>query len=174
MNKKNIIKLIFAAYIITIFIVTQLPIHKPLHIDYVNLIREILRLRAFEHIMYNLMPFGNIDLLIQALQYSGNFVQTLIIIIDYFKGFICNTILFVPLGFLLPAIKSKYQHLSKLLIFSLALSIIIELLQLVQQLLGLTSWRVVDIEDVIANVIGATLGFLVYSAYQKREARHIV
>jgi glycopeptide antibiotics resistance protein len=39
-----------------------------------------------------------------------------------------------------------------------------------QQLLSLTSWRVVDIEDVIAQVIGATFGFWVYSSYQKRKA----
>ncbi|MGI6428507.1 MAG: hypothetical protein ACOXZ6_02130 [Syntrophomonadaceae bacterium] len=49
----------------------------------------------------------------------------------------------------------------------MVLSITIELLQLGQQLLSLTSWRVVDIEDVIAQVIGATFGFWVYSSYQK-------
>lgn len=171
MNKKNTIKLIFAIYIIFIFIVTQLPIRKPFPIDYINLIKAILSLRVFENVMYNLVPFGNIDVLIETLHYSRNFSHTLTITIDYFKGFIYNIILFIPLGVLLPALKSKYQQLSIVLMFSLVLSVGIELLQLVQQLFSLTSWRVVDIEDVIANVIGATLGFLVYSAYQQKVYR---
>lgn len=68
-----------------------------------------------------------------------------------------NVLLFVPLGFLLPLVWRRLR-LGKALQIAIAVSLSIELLQWLSSSLG--SYRAVDINDVILNVVGACLGLV--------------
>ncbi|MGM0854053.1 MAG: VanZ family protein [Bacillota bacterium] len=65
-------------------------------------------------------------------------------------------ILFMPLGFLLPKVFSNLNTLKNVLYFSLVLSMCIEVFQF------LTKLGVLDVDDVILNLVGATLGYLIF------------
>ncbi|MDO4541087.1 MAG: VanZ family protein [Syntrophomonadaceae bacterium] len=167
-RKKHYLKFIFITYMITIFSFTLLPVSYPFPVD-PKLVEEILSLRIFKHdIMYNLIPFSDLNMLIENLKCASVFSQFIMLIINFFKGFILNIVMFIPLGILLPAIKNNYQQIYKVLVFSLMLSLGIELLQLVEQVFGMTYWRVIDVEDILANVIGALLGFCLFVRIKRR------
>lgn len=72
------------------------------------------------------------------------------------KNTILNIILFVPLGIMLPFLWKKYHSLKNTAIFSFLLSLSIELLQIL-------TYRATDINDLIANTLGAILGYFIFS-----------
>lgn len=75
---------------------------------------------------------------------------------DWFtKNLAVNIIMFMPCGFLAPLFFKKHK-LWHILMFGIALSIIVEILQ---ALLGVGT---VDIDDVILNTCGLLLGFGIY------------
>ena len=74
-----------------------------------------------------------------------------------FKNTILNIILFVPLGIMLPFLWKKYNTLRETLIFAFSMSLVIELMQIL-------TCRATDINDLIANIIGAVLGYFVFRA----------
>ncbi|MBR1414140.1 MAG: VanZ family protein [Bacilli bacterium] len=72
----------------------------------------------------------------------------------FYTNVIGNILIFVPLGFFI----SKYikpQKITPIFIVSLVISVTVELVQL-------NIGRSFDIDDIILNIIGAILGFLVY------------
>lgn len=79
-----------------------------------------------------------------------------------------NVALFFPLGILLPLVWPRLRFWRGVEI-ALALSVSIELLQLVSRALG--SYRTADVNDVILNVIGAGLGLGLGLLLQHRSAR---
>lgn len=87
-----------------------------------------------------------------------DFVFNLIPLIDIFNSpvvyiinTILNVILFMPLGFLLPTIWKEYRSIKKTVFMGLAISVIIELLQIF-------TFRVTDIDDLITNTLGTFWG----------------
>ena len=72
-----------------------------------------------------------------------------------FKNTILNIILFIPLGIMLPFLWNKYDTLRETLFFGFLMSLAIELLQIL-------TYRATDINDLIANTIGAVLGYFVF------------
>jgi glycopeptide antibiotics resistance protein len=72
-----------------------------------------------------------------------------------------NVVMFVPLGFLLPLLGARHRRLAITAAVGLAVSVGIELVQLL--LLTLGSRRSVDVDDVILNVAGACLGYLAWA-----------
>lgn len=72
-----------------------------------------------------------------------------------------NILLLLPLGFLAPILWEKFRRFSRIVILGLVVSCSIEILQLVENLIG---WfgRISDIDDVIFNVIGAMIGYTLY------------
>jgi glycopeptide antibiotics resistance protein len=72
-----------------------------------------------------------------------------------------NVALFVPLGFLLPLLSTRYRRFALTAAVGLSVSVSIELLQLAM-LLMLMSRRSVDVDDVILNVTGACLGYAIW------------
>lgn len=74
----------------------------------------------------------------------------------FLKNFFLNILLFVPWGFFLPLLwKEQTATLQKSLCYGLCFSCFIELMQLF-------SFRMTDIDDLIANTLGAMVGFLFY------------
>ena len=71
------------------------------------------------------------------------------------KNTVLNVSLFVPLGVLLPLLWKRYNTLKNTALFGIALSLSIELLQIL-------TYRATDINDIIANTLGTVLGYLIF------------
>lgn len=69
--------------------------------------------------------------------------------------YIENTMLFVPLGFLLPFFGNKYNRFSNTVVFGAIFSLTIELLQLF-------NIRVTDIDDFFMNTLGTAFGYILF------------
>lgn len=96
--------------------------------------------------------------------------RTVVGIIRDFPGLVIqqllgNVVMFVPLGFLLPLLGARYRRFAMTAAVGLAASLGIELVQLAL-LLTLKARRSVDVDDVILNVTGACLGYLVWRVAQ--------
>ena len=72
--------------------------------------------------------------------------------LDYIKNTILNIILFVPIGFLVPAIWKNYRSIKTMFFMGLALSVSIEILQIF-------TFRLTDIDDLITNTAGTIIGY---------------
>ncbi len=64
--------------------------------------------------------------------------------------------MFIPLGILLPLTSLKIKYLKQVIIVSATISLIIEVIQY------LTKFGVFDIDKLLLNILGSTLGFYVY------------
>lgn len=72
------------------------------------------------------------------------------------KNVLGNIIAFTPLGFLLPIVFNKINNIKIIILSSFFVSIIFELIQL------LTGMGDFDVDDIILNVLGAIVGYMVY------------
>lgn len=80
-----------------------------------------------------------------------------------------NILLFVPMGLLLPAVSLRRPSALPILGASLAGSMTVEAIQYLQQSIGMR--RSVDVDDVILNVVGALIGWLVIFSIEKQPER---
>jgi len=85
-------------------------------------------------------------------------------------GFVLNVVMFVPLGLLLPALWPRTGTAGRIFWCGLAASTAIESAQLLLWL-TLGNFRMVDVNDLIANTGGALLGLLALRQLQ-RERRY--
>lgn len=76
---------------------------------------------------------------------------------DFTRQIILNVIMTIPFGFLLPLTKIPKMNLLKIILFTFLLSLGIELLQPL-----LSGLRSSDITDLITNVTGGIIGYLLY------------
>ncbi len=72
------------------------------------------------------------------------------------KQILGNFVMLLPLGIYLPLLYKKLSAFIPFLLASLMIAILIEVLQLA------TSFRSVDIDDVLLNTTGAVIGFILY------------
>lgn len=83
--------------------------------------------------------------------------------VDIIKGSIdtiLNVLLFLPLGFFIPLLYKKYNHISRIALTGFLLSLSIELVQMFG--MGTT-----DINDLITNTVGTCLGYFLYKVLSK-------
>lgn len=78
-----------------------------------------------------------------------------------------NVLLFLPLGFFLPILWEKFRSPLETVIFGFCVSLFVELSQLF-------TFRVSDINDLIANTAGAVIGYLIATAATKKFTRFAV
>ncbi|HCM90232.1 MULTISPECIES: VanZ family protein [Vagococcus] len=101
----------------------------------------------------------------RVLNVQGNIFDPNISFIPFGTGILhsdyLNILMFVPLGFLLPLMWSKYHSFKETLKYAFFLSLFIELSQL------FTRFRATDINDLITNTFGAVIGWLFYLAVSK-------
>lgn len=71
-----------------------------------------------------------------------------------------NMVIFMPFGFLLPAMRRRMRRFWKVTLLSFEMSLAVELLQLV------TKVGSCDVDDMLLNTIGGMLGYAVYAALQ--------
>lgn len=86
---------------------------------------------------------------------SFDFTLNLIPMTDLLNSpeqYLFNTLMFLPVGFLLPFLWDEYQDLKKVLGFGCFLTIFIEITQAF-------TFRTTDIDDLITNLLGAWIGF---------------
>jgi len=72
------------------------------------------------------------------------------------KQILGNLVMLLPLGIYLPLLYKKISRFVPVLLVSLLVAVFIEVLQLA------TSFRSVDIDDVLLNTSGACIGYLIY------------
>lgn len=108
----------------------------------------------FEQIKQNisLVPFATIRIFIRNLAESENTDVIRHAIINL-AG---NVIMFVPLGFFIPAVSEKFRAFWRTLAVSFLCIVTVEILQLFL-LLGSC-----DTDDLILNIIGVTVGYLIF------------
>ncbi|MCI5499133.1 MAG: VanZ family protein [Clostridiales bacterium] len=82
--------------------------------------------------------------------------------LSYLKNMLLNTLLFLPLGFLLPVLWEGARSFKRVFLFGVCLSLGIELLQLL-------NFRLTDVDDLIANTAGALLGYLLFHVLNRNE-----
>lgn len=143
-NLKNFFYLIFIIYIIFIinFVVIKYNGNFNLIIDRINSIEHDRKIGVFN---YNIVPLKIIKLYIE--NYSN--CQ---IIINIFG----NIFVFIPLGLLLPILFKICRNFAKLLILCLFIILFIEIIQFIFMI------GYFDIDDIILNLIGCFIGYLVY------------
>ncbi len=70
----------------------------------------------------------------------------------YIKNTVLNILLFVPMGILLPAIWDGYRSFKRTALTGLAISLLIEILQIF-------TFRLTDVDDLITNTLGTISGY---------------
>ena len=81
----------------------------------------------------------------------------------FWLNVIGNVCVFVPFGVFLPVLFEKCQKLITVLLFSLELSLTVEIVQLV------TKVGSFDVDDLLLNTIGGMFGYLVYKILSRRK-----
>lgn len=81
--------------------------------------------------------------------------------VGYLKNTALNIILFMPMGFLLPAVWKEYRPFKITLLTGFAVSLMIEVLQIF-------TFRLTDIDDLITNTLGTAAGYYLWKAVRKR------
>ena len=104
----------------------------------------------------NLVPFRTLRLFVDLLD-SGVRSHMMTAIINL-GG---NIIMFIPLGFLLPNVFPKLSSLPRVLLATAGIIVAVEVIQL------FTLVGSCDIDDLILNVLGAGLGYLIHNRIQK-------
>ncbi|MBD7966812.1 VanZ family protein [Paenibacillus gallinarum] len=102
---------------------------------------------------YNLIPFHTISAYVRNLSLDN--------VIDTSINLIGNIAVFIPLGFLIPASKSHPWSYGRFILFFSSFIILLECMQ--------TFLRVGtgDIDDLLLNVIGGSVGYVLFSQYKK-------
>lgn len=92
-----------------------------------------------------------------------NFIPILTIDIP---SFVLNVIMLIPFGVYLPLLYGKVDSAKKAAKYGFFLSLSIEVLQLIIKV-TLGSGRIADINDIIANTLGAAIGYLILNKLVK-------
>ncbi|WP_195251918.1 VanZ family protein [Romboutsia sp. 1001713B170207_170306_H8] len=129
-------------YGVIVFHITILP----LPLDKIGV--ESLQLASYNNYYLNLIPFNDF---IKMDKFS------------FIKQVIGNIVMFIPLGFLLPLSFEKCKDIKILIKYSFLTSLLIELSQLIICLLWIRApYRVFDINDLLLNLLGSLLGYILY------------
>ncbi len=80
---------------------------------------------------------------------------------DFIRQVALNIIMTIPFGFLLPLIEKENVRLPQVILYTFLLSLCIELLQPL-----INGFRSSDITDLITNVLGGTVGYIMYLIFK--------
>jgi len=86
-----------------------------------------------------------------------------------FQNLIGNIILFIPFGIFLPILSYRYRSLANVIIMAFICSASIETVQFIERQFEI--YRYVDIDDVILNVSGAIIGFIIINNLVLKKAK---
>jgi len=101
----------------------------------------------------NLAPFRSILISARGSEVQGRSI--------FVRNWLGNLLLLMPLGFLSPLIWNRFRDVWRVMSLCLAASLSVEFLQFIGSFLVFRiRWKSVDIDDVMVNVAGGMLGFL--------------
>lgn len=143
------VKFVFMVYILILIGVTLFPINIGFK-TYLEFFRLPINLIPFKDVFRQIGTVGT--------AYNGDTSFHIRLILRNVLG---NFILLLPLGVITPVIWRKFTGIKNVLILGFGVSAGIELLQLLEILSGIVDVRIVDIDDVILNVLGVILGYLI-------------
>ena len=145
MNKKKITTIIWWIYLVLLFVVVIIKFRGSVS-DLVNRMHSV----AFGAYS-NATPFNTMR--IQWQHISEGWAQF---------NLWGNIVPFAPIGFLLPLVFDKLKSFLSLFLISLGIIVFFELFQLVTKLGSC------DIDDVILNMLGVVIGYLVLKVVKRR------
>jgi glycopeptide antibiotics resistance protein len=97
---------------------------------------------------YNIYPLKTItDYLANSERYNFNIL---------FINLAGNIITFIPLGFFISILFKRFNNTRAIIMFSIVITIIIEAMQFILNV------GVFDIDDIILNIVGCTLGYVLH------------
>ncbi|MBK5243904.1 MAG: VanZ family protein [Eubacteriaceae bacterium] len=149
-----LVTLIFFAYIICLIILTLLPDSS--NITYTNTY-NIIPLTSIDEFFYDIMANGIINWAFLSMKPTGFLDIVMYTFTDSFKNLMGNILIFIPLGLLYPLCRKKNGGFFGAFLIILGSTCTIEILQF----FFLTSRRA-DVDDIILNVIGGIIGYLIY------------
>ncbi|MEO1814003.1 MAG: VanZ family protein [Acetobacterium sp.] len=158
MKKNNrvvfLFKLLLLAYLGFLFIMTLLPDSS--NITYETTV-NLVPFTSIDNFFYDIMANGFIDWEFWATKPTNPTEIVLYTFTDSFKNLAGNIILLMPLGFLYPLSRKNKVGFFHAFVVILGTTCAIELIQY----LFLASRRA-DIDDIILNLIGGLIGYLIY------------
>lgn len=80
---------------------------------------------------------------------------------DFIRQILLNVLMTIPFGFLLPFVKNHKINLAKVILYTFLLSLTIEILQPL-----ISNLRSSDITDIITNILGGIIGYLIYLIFR--------
>ncbi|GFP77182.1 VanZ family protein [Clostridium fungisolvens] len=149
--RKELIRFIFTLYILAVAGVTLLPItiyfygSPPIYDNVMSV---------------NYVPFTDIARELSEMgQHNFSVAFQIKLLIKNVGG---NFILLMPMGMLLPLLTSKVHSIKKSFILGFIVSLCIETMQFLENYSGLAFGRIVDIDDLILNSLGAAVGYCIF------------
>jgi glycopeptide antibiotics resistance protein len=94
---------------------------------------------------------------------SINLIPLITLTVEDSRTSLLNVLLMMPFGFGLPFLTNF--GVTRTVVVGGLFSIVIELLQLITGLLAQTTFRIADINDVIFNVAGVAIGYVLFAAF---------
>ena len=151
---KEIIRFLFVIYICMVVSVTLFPF--PIGFKYnVGNVYRLINVVPLKSIINEISQIG--------LAYDGDVLFMIGLIARNVGG---NILLLMPLGFLAPILWEKLKYFKRIILLGFIVSISIEFLQFLEIITGARG-RVCDIDDVICNVLGISIGYLIYKLFLK-------
>ena len=80
---------------------------------------------------------------------------------DFIRQVALNVIMLIPFGFLMPLTNKKNTKFLKVIFYTFILSLSIEILQPL-----IDGFRSADITDLITNVVGGSIGYIMYLIFK--------
>ncbi|MDO5574828.1 MAG: VanZ family protein [bacterium] len=149
-NKKNIMKIVFFVYMIFLFLVVAVKFtgnNMSTVIERWNIISSAKE--AGERNL-NLKPLTTIRPYLK--HFDKSYAST---------NILANLLLFIPVGFLIPIAYPERKRFFKTMGVCLVITVFIELFQYI------TCLGFCDIDDIILNMVGSMIGFVVYKCTRK-------
>jgi glycopeptide antibiotics resistance protein len=143
---------VFYSYLVLLAAVTVLPV-------------EFSRYNNLHTRGINLVPVKNSWIEIKAVLHVNNPVM----ILHAMENLVGNILLFIPMGFLLPALFTGMRRFGYVVLAGCLVSVSIESTQWLSRYLGI--YRFVDIDDVLLNTLGTAAGYLLFRISRQLVSR---
>lgn len=156
--KREVMLNVFFIYMLCLIGITLFPL---------NIILD----RDYSWIPINLIPV--IGTAKEVIKTTNNPNMRSFMIKFWIKNIGGNLILLLPIGIMVPILWGKFDSLIKITFFAFCLSLGIETLQLISGYIG-NIGRAFDIDDILLNTVGASIGFMFYNMFIKNKKSYLI
>jgi glycopeptide antibiotics resistance protein len=160
--KRPVILLLFPIYLIVRFIFLKVESNKNIKI---NKVEETVKLLLFIYflafMLVKIFPLNKgFDPRFLAISlFSFNTLFSIDFII---KNWITYLILFIPLGFLVPIIMTRFRNISNCLILGFLISVMISVLEILLHFSGLYLVDIISLDSLFINLLGTFIGYKLF------------